>query len=134
MAGGYKVYRKLDAIQGRAPRLHVGFFERAETDEEIRSAVRYCGNDNYLAVAFGVDEARIARIRATVTPRRRVIHAHGAGVDCGRIGPEVDDGFRRAVTAASGNLHKRIIKLYERRARKDRLTLEQAAYSMGMRP
>jgi len=133
-AGGFNVYRKLDPIQGRGPRLYVLETERAETDREILTATAYCKSDNYLAVAFGVDERRVARIRASAPKQREVPHAHGVGVDCGRIGPEVDHDFRHAVTCASDNLRNRILKLFERRAKRGRMTLNEAAFSMGMRP
>ena len=127
-------YRKLDALEGRAPKLYVTPLERVDTDREIRSAVRYCKSDNYLAVAFGVDERRVARIRAEQPPERDYDYYNFKGVRIDGDGPGGDNARLESVKMGTTALHAAIMQMYRRRATNDNTTVEQAAFAMGMRP
>lgn len=119
---------------GRAPILEVMDLERLDTNREIRSAVRYIKSDNYLAVAFGVDEERVNRLRKEVEshPGRPVPSYEPFGNE--GDGALATRKFRSSTAMASANLHKRIMRLYDQRAQRDGTTLNEAAFAMGMRP
>jgi len=129
-------YRKLDPMGQKAPRLYVSILEKKETDREIRSAVSYCNNDNYLAVAFGVDQSRVANIREKVEAETKTARPYEySWVRRDKMeGIEGLKLFRRSCEQSSGLLHKRIMKAYERRAKQDGISLNEAAFAMGMRP
>jgi hypothetical protein len=134
MAGGFKVYRKLDPIQGRGPRLTVGALEKQDTDRGIRHAVGYCKSDNYIAASFGVEERRVARIRdeEESKPDRSYYDFNGMRMD--GVGSNTLTAQRQAIALSTAALHKAVMTLYQRHARKDGVSLHQAAFAMGMRP
>ena len=135
MGRGVTVYRKLDPCQGgRGPKLTLGHLEKLDTDNEIRSAVRYCKKDNYLAVAFGVEERRVKRIREEVEAEPEAPFYTYAGIRIDGVGHNTQAHYHASVASSSKALHKAIMAFYERRAKNDNTSLEQAAFSLGMRP
>jgi hypothetical protein len=134
MTWGATTARLGERSLGRAPKLELGQLEMIETDQEIRACVGYTRNDSLIAVAFGVDRARVERLRREVEAKpgkRQPTYKKSYKRDSS--GERSEDNFRSSTMTSSMALAKKINSLFAKRAAAEKCSVEQAAYSMGMR-